>query len=156
MSLGDVFQNFAWRIEAISPTAQAGIGPFRMVDPEIADVETLRHRSFALFWESSDEDAGPTDLYDRWAVHTFTLEVYYRAGDQGIPNSKAHTLILADRDDICRTLRDPDLWAGTSDAASSTEIGLKDRRRVGDELERDEDTYTYRATWECHVREVEG
>jgi hypothetical protein len=155
MSLAQVFENFIWRLEGIAPSSQADRGKLQYVDPE-DDPSALRPRSFSLTWEGSDTDGSPTDLYDRWAVHTFTVEVYYPAGDTGLSNRDAHALSLADRDDICEALRDPAGWTGYDAGNTSTDIGLCDRKRESDEMERDEALYTLRMTWQCHVKEIEG
>jgi hypothetical protein len=69
---------------------------------------------------------------------------------------RRHALSLADRDDICEALRDPAGWTGYDAGNTSTDIGLCDRKRESDEMERDEALYTLRMTWQCHVKEIEG
>ena len=155
MSLALVYENFIWRLETLTPTESACNERFRYVDPEALDLENARHRSFSVFWESSDADIAPTDLYDREAAHVFTVEVFYRVGEAALTSRKAHQLIASDRADISKELRNPSSWNGYDQSNTGDDIGLCDRLRLGDELERVEHLYIYRAQWQCHVRESE-
>jgi len=156
MTLVTAWQNAIWRIEALTPTESAIVAePFDYVDSERLDPATLRHRSFSVQWDGSDEDAAPTDLYDRFAQHRMTLSVFYRVGVGGLRVEDAHKAFLSDRHDILRCLRDPGKFDGYDDSNTATVTGLEDRRREEDELIQQPNVWIYRARWACKVRETE-
>lgn len=153
-----VFENFIWRIESKTPTDTSVLTEGFLYSSGYKVPEETRPRSFSVLWNSSGEDAMAggdpivEDLSGRIADHQYTVEVYYRAefGDRDLQK-----VILLDRHDIAKQLRDPALFVGYDDDNSSASLGVCDRKRVSDEIERGEVVWTYRSVWALIISEDE-
>lgn len=154
----NALENLVWRMESISPTDTTSANKFRFVDIERLDPDEMPHamRLFAVRWQGSAPDFGPTDLYDRWADHTFDIEVYYPVGPGGMSTRKLQKMLLRDRHDIAKALRDPSKFVGYDASNTSTDVGIKNRVMIGDALDRNNPAvWTYRASWRLTIQEVE-
>lgn len=157
-----VLDNFYWRIEAITPTSSVvGRRAFRRIDT--LDIDPAQSsglsRGFRVAWVASDEEhqvsgEGITDgLYNRAATHTFEVEVYYSTK---LKWTDLHTVVLSDRHDLTKQLRDPDTWVGYNASNTTTDIGIYDRIRESDELDTDDPGYwVLRQSWRVIINEVE-
>ena len=151
-----VLSNFRWRVESISPTHQRPRKPFRWLD--LATVDADRHpvaRVFQVRWLREDDTGDSvTDLVERRALHRYVLEVAY-ATDYDLVTLQE--IILQDRHDIIKALRDPRLFVGTSSSDASADIGLQARRHIDARLEMMADTKmaTLRIEYGCEIWETE-
>ncbi len=156
MSASQVYDNFIWRLESITPTNQIPRKNFSFLDNAELDpaVSTGVIRAFELYWEGSDPDHEPTDMFDRWAFHNFRLEVSYPR--QGFRLNDLTKIATDDRDDIVTALRDDRLWTGYNASNTSTDIGLMGRVRGEDGLDpADNDVWILRQQWRCQIQEIE-
>jgi len=155
MSTANTYKNFIYRIEAITPTDSTIGRGYRFVSPRDFDPDEAQGvaRSFTVYWDGSDADMEPTDMAERVAVHSITVEVAYSTS---FPTDTLHQIILADRDDLITALRLPSSYVGTSSAAPTTDVGLWARRRLRDEVDRTgTHTWYLRQVWACTCKEVE-
>jgi hypothetical protein len=90
---------------------------------------------------------------ERKAEHIFQLEVTYPSTSK-VDLASLSTMILQDRHDLIKALRDPSGYDG-HDGDASAQFGLWSRVRRGDELTRDQNNFTLRQRWHCLVREEE-
>lgn len=152
----NVLKNFRWRVESISPTHQRPRKPFRWMDFD--EIDTERHpvaRVFQVRWMREDDlGSSVTDLVERRALHRYSLEVLY-ATDYDL--ATLQEIILQDRHDIIKALRDPRNLVGTSSTDSATDIGLQARRYVDARLETEAEIKmaTLRLEFECEIWESE-
>jgi len=155
MSLANVYKNFLYRIASITPTNKTVGKGYRFVSPRDFDPDEAQGvaRTFTVYWDGSDEDVEPTDITERIAPHSFTLEVAYSTS---FPVDTLHQIILDDRDDLITKLRDTDSYTGISVSNPATDVGLWARVRARDDIDRGgTHTWYLRQTWTCTVREAE-
>lgn len=155
-SIQHVVENFVWRLQALVMTDATSGRKLRLNDRPLAtsaDLSSGMTRTFILYWDGASPSLEPTDMFARWADHTFTLEVAYSTSPALDALLK---LILRDRHDITKALRDHALWTGYDDDNSATEIGLEERKLLRDVLDRSSSvTWYLRQTWECRIQENE-
>lgn len=150
-------ENLRWRVEAITPTHTRPGRSFEHVDPErhSPDASPIC-RWFTVRWteETPQESADDvTDLAERVAVHTFELRVEY---NHEYSLSLRQEIMLRDRHDLVKALRDPALFIGYGPKNLTDDIGLWSRIVTGVQLEQEyEDTDTMLYTVECIIREAE-
>jgi len=157
-----VMKNFVWKLEGLTPaSAIEKRALFRHIDAHRKDPETQANRRFTVAWIGSEEDHQVGDVWvsdgsnERPASHTIQLEVYYQAMKQNWLD--LHDLIASDRHDITLTLRDDASLTGYNADNTSTDIGLWDRSRESDELDRGDDIiWTLRQEWRCIINEIEA
>ena len=150
-----VYSNFVWRLETLTPTGTVGNLRSRFVsyDPLRDDAAAMpSSRNFTVSWTGSAIDESPTDLYDRVAEHSYEIEIHY---DPTLKWQTLQEIILQDRHDISKRLRDPAYFVGYDASHSSTEIYLKNRIRTGDSLVRDATLVTLRQQYRCMIWETE-
>ena len=155
-----VYENFIWRIEAITPTATRGnFGPFRYLDtPHVGPEEAAPGRRFQVICLGSaeehqtDEDALHTAGSNRVADHEFGVTVYYPAE---LNHRTLHSTVLQDRHDLIAQLGLGSTFVGYSDANSATDIGLWRRYRVAGGLTIDAGLLALEQVWSCSVYETE-
>jgi len=152
-----LYQNFKYWIEQITPTSTYGNpkNRFFFVDTlrtELDETSGLT-RGFSLQWLGSNEDANPTDLFDRWAEHNYQLEVGYSTK---LKTETLHKLVAQDRHDLCKQLRSPTYLLGWDVNNTTTDIGLDDRVRIGDELDTSSPAlWILRQQYRCLLQETE-
>jgi hypothetical protein len=154
-NLHRVIENFYWRINGLTPTDQYKRTKFRPYNPLNEDVpeNTGGLRQYYVEWMGSDEDTGATDMDNREAWHTIRVYVEYPAV---LRFRELESMILQDRQDLIKELRDIANRDGYSDDFSSTNIGLIRRLRFGDELDKSNESIWRLATeWRCFIRESE-
>ena len=155
MSLSEIYDNFVWRIESISPSNAQAREKFRHNDVPLymTEEQSLADRLVSVYWESGDEVQEFSDLTRRWSDVDLTVEVAY---DATRDLDKLHALMLSDRNQIIKDLRDPAKFVGYNSSNAVTDIGLKNRVFTGDELDRDRETkWILRQTWRCTIEEQE-
>jgi len=152
-----VLHNFRWRIEGTAPTHQRPRKPFRWMD--LAQMDMDNHPALRLFqvrWLSEGRDDGDsvTDLAERRALHRYAIEVYY-AADYDL--ATIQEIVLQDRHDLLKTLRDPRLFVGTGSGDSTSDVGLVARRSVGirTDFNDEERIIILRLEYECEIWETE-
>ncbi len=149
-----VLENFKWRIENISPTYTGIRKSFRWIDPVRLDSEIssgLGERQFWVIWEGSGSDDDLTDQISRHADHEFTLTVTYSTDYKLLKRQKA---MLNDRHDIIGLLRNTDYYIGYNSSNTTTDIGLHQRWRTGDEMVQETDNiWLLRIGFRCTIQE---
>jgi hypothetical protein len=152
-----VLRNFRWRIESTAPTHQRPRKPFRWMD--LAQMDPDNHPALRLFqvrWlgEGQDDGDSVTDLAERRALHRYGIEVFY-AADYDL--EVIQEIILQDRHDLLKTLRDPRLFVGTGSGDSTSDVGLQARRSVGirTDFDDEERSIILRLEYECEIWETE-
>lgn len=159
-----VRDNFAWRIESITPTATEAFLPprFAEIDVNKVDVEQASGlaRKFTLQWRGSDEDNDALgsriadDESQRLAAHTWIVAIYYPIDK--VDAARLERVILQDRHDVLKLLRSPASFAGYSAAQPSASVGIYNRIRIQDEIDRDsERVWSLRTTWRTLINETE-
>lgn len=154
-TLDKIFQNFIYRIEAITPTSNICGKNFNRLDPkQIALNESAGlERNFVITYLGSDSDDTPTDEAIRTAEHKFLVQVLYNPGRGW---EVAHELILNDRHDLIKALRDDAKFDGYDSSHTTDAIRLHGRIRENDEIDMsDPDVWVYRAIWKCYITEEE-
>ncbi len=158
-SLHRLVQNVAWNLETLSPTESSLYSDaFERIDRFQVTPETARSRTFSVLWQDSDppDPEGVQDIAERWAEHGLQLEVYYRVGQSGLGWEDAQLVILQDRHDIIKSLRDTANFDGYDPDNTSTDIGLVSRNVAEDVLDiENEGLWILRQRWRCCVREAE-
>lgn len=127
--LSRVLDNYNWRMEAVSPRSTIGIESFRAIDPlgvEPGESDGLT-RCFWVEWLGSGPGHTTEDSIMRVADHAIVVSVVYSHDYRW---QDRHKLMVSDRHDILKALRDDSKWVGYSDTNSSTDIKLKDRQYV--------------------------
>jgi len=126
-----VAENFRWRMEGITPAHSYGSPPirFRRFDPVDDEPDNTSGwvRRFFSRWVGAQIDSAATNLEGREAVHLVELHVLYPTA--ALPFDTLESMMLQDRHDIAKTLRDQGKRNGWSDATASTDIGIYMRRR---------------------------
>lgn len=149
-----ILENFEWRLETLTPTT--GKTKFKVVDPINDDIgdHSGSFRRFYVEWESSQEDLTMTDGYSRRAEHSIRLTVFYPAS-KARSHKDLRSIILQDRHDIIKRLRDTQYYNGFNADNSSTDLGLEYRQRLDDELTTGEHLWVFEMTFECTIEEIE-
>ena len=164
-NLHRVLQNYAWRVESISPSVSGLVsgarvnGQFREYDPNKEpepQQSTGWSRRFYVEWMGSDGDEFATDADRREAVHQIRLTVVYPV----VYEWKALQMLIAqDRHEINKTLRSRGraYVKGYNDSNTSTDIGLYLRRRRGDVVDKKthNGVWLYIVEWDNTIRESE-
>jgi hypothetical protein len=153
-NLHRILQNFQWRIATTTPTA--GGRPFRLVDPLADEIEntTGSLRKFYVAWSGSEEDLDLTDGYDRQAEHAISTVFHYP--DATFENyGNLRDLVLQDRHDLIKTLRNNDNRLGYDADNTTDAIGLWHRVRADDELDTGDAVWILTINWTCTISEVE-
>ena len=154
-SLHRIYDNFIWRIETITPTYTSRHGGFRSFDPtkETVGANSGSLRKFFVEWNDSGKDFAATNVNAREAPHTWMLTVFYPIVQ---PWKETHHMILLDRHDLLTQLRDDRKRVGYNADNTTTDIGLYQRRRLGDQLIKDEPKlWRLLIEWECKTVESE-
>jgi hypothetical protein len=149
-------RNLKWRIESTAPTHQHPRRPFRWADPRrVGPADQPAVRLFHVRW-LGEEDAGDsvTDAVERRALHRYEVVVDY-AADYGWLTLM--DVVLQDRHDLIKTLRDPRQYVGTSATDATADIGLQSRHVTAASMDIDDDIglATLRIEVECEVWETE-
>jgi hypothetical protein len=155
MSLPDVYRNFVFRTQNVLPTDTVVDKGFRFISPRDFDPDEAEGvaRTFTVYWEGSDPDLEPTDMSERVADHTFTIEIAYSTS---FPVDVLNRIFLSDRNDLIKALRIPSGYKGTGNDNPTVSTGLWARRRARDEIDRGgTHTWYLRQTWVCTCREDE-
>lgn len=153
--LDKILQNFVWRIEQIAPTSTLETKLFRSFDPwKLKGQESSGlQRGFFVTWAGSEADLDVQDGATRTAKHRIAVSVIYAPQ---VPYLQVQQLVVLDRHDLLKQLRNPDSWKGYSDSNPTDELGLNSRFRTEDSLDaEDRQGWVYQSTWECTVYEVE-
>lgn len=147
-----VLENFAWRVEAITPTLDAG-RKFRRVDKLAYEVNDTSgtFRRFWVMWNGSGSDENVTDGSARVSVHEIELGVIYPTASTRDWHA-LQAIVVQDRHDLISHLQNRNL-AGFSAASPSTDIGLYTRERASDDVDRDESLWVLTLEWRCTVYE---
>lgn len=151
-----VLQNFYWRLESIAPTNPITGRGFVRYDPHLldADVSSGLIRAFTVSWDSADSFQDVTDIEDRVAQHIYTVEVVYPI--EKFKHAELQYILLQDRHDIIKVLRDSALFIGHDHLNSTTNIGLWSRFLITDELRRPvPTTWALTQRWRCDIKESE-
>lgn len=150
-----VLRNFSWRVRSIAPTHQRPGKRFAWYDPRRLDSDASPVcRLFNVRWLGDDDDGSSvTDMVERRALHRYRLDVLYPDEHESMLQQE---IILQDRHDLIKALRDDRLWVGTSADDPAADIGLQSRRNLPSELiDDDTSTSTLRMVWECEIWETE-
>jgi len=156
-NLHRVLLNCAWRTAAVVPTNTTSPLRFEEYDPIVVpdppDTSGFT-RKFYWQWISSDEDVETTDYTRREAHHLLRLVVEYPLR---YPWTAMQAMIVQDRHDLAKALRDQRNRLGYDDDHTTTDIGLYIRKRAGDKIDRNDHPrfWHYVADWRCKVREDE-
>ena len=153
--LHHVFQNFIYRIESITPTSTiCGKNFYRLDTKQIAiDESSGLERSFIISWLGSGDDDIPTDQDIRVSEHKFLVQVVYWPGRGW---ETAHELILQDRHDLIKCLRDDAKFCGYDAEHSTDALRLFGRVRDSDEIDMsDPDVWVLRMIWKCYIADEE-
>lgn len=154
-TLDKVLRNFAWRISSITPTSTICGKRFFEFDPrDIGRTESGgTERGFFVTWGGSEPQQAVTDQWQWVTDSQVIVEVMY-SPTRGWTDS--HELVLNDRWDLIKTLRDDSLYVGYSDDATTDDLNLIERWFVGDDyvVEPDAEVFIYRQTWRVTVRET--
>lgn len=163
-----VVRNFVWRIEAITPTCTTLDEAFHEVDPLAIEPQQAAGltRAFWVEWLRSDAEHsvdGNTICDDgaiRWATHHIRVTVRYAVK---LTNALMHDVVLQDRHDLLEALRSQANRVGYDASHTATDIGLGDRYRTSDSIERDPGAdrsagwgyWSYVSDWKCVISESE-
>tara|TARA_Y100000310_G_scaffold295741_1_gene327373 strand:- start:134 stop:601 length:468 start_codon:yes stop_codon:yes gene_type:complete len=139
MSLGQIYQNIIWRVEAITPSFTISPSKFRHNDQPLhmTDEQALKERMFSVEWDRGDPVTDFSDLNDRWSPQFFIFEISY---DASRDLDKYHELMFSDRDQIHSAMRNPDNFMGYNDDNSTADIGIKGRWLDSEEQDSDRET----------------
>lgn len=150
-----VFDNFVYQIEQISPTCTLLRTLFTFFDPTRVklDVNEGFARHFHVEWTDSDEDLPSSDSDRREAWHNYRMIVVYPLC---LTHTEMHELIAKDRHDLIYRLRRKQYCVGYDASNPTTEIGLLNRHRTGDELEKIGNIWMLRIGWRCKISEDES
>lgn len=147
-----VARNFRWRLERMSPTASSR-NRFKWQDRIDPDQSPGTIRAFNVTWLGSESAHEVEDKTGQCKAHKFQLDVAYPRDT--LDPEPLQNMMLQDRFDAIKDLRDSAYWTGHADD-SSADLGLYDR-----EFERDErldvSPYTtlWRSVWRCLIWEDE-
>jgi len=164
-SLHRVLQNYAWRMEAISPSVSGLVSGVK-VNSQYREYDPLKEpepqqssgwsRRFYVEWVGSDGDGLATDADRREAVHQIRVSVVYPL----VYEYKALQMLIAqDRHDINMTLRSRGraYVKGYDDSHTTTSTGLYLRKRRGDVLDKRSfpGVWLYTVEFDNTIREAE-
>ena len=151
-----IYHNFIYQIESITPTSNIVRKGFHFNnDPErlSANQSSGMVRSFEVHWLGSDEDDEVTDITERIADHKFTVTIAYPV-DYKLKD--LYSMILQDRSDITKRLRDSTYRVGYSATNPTTDIGLWARIRESDSIDKSDDNVWYlKMEFTCKIIESE-
>lgn len=154
-----VLQNFKWRIETITLAhVRPGRNKLRWLGKRVdPDVSTGTERAFNVFWagQTEPDEENVRDINERIDRHRFRVEVYYPA--DAIELLELQIMILKDRHDIYKQLRNMDNRLGYNASNTSENIGLW-AREIDEDWELDDEsdiTWILRSTWYSDIRESE-
>lgn len=151
-----VLKNICWTIESITPTHSRPDKNFRWFDRTSFDPESSAGivRLFSVLWQNQSEELGITDTEDREANHTYVISVAYPP--DGYRLSLLQEIILQDRHDIIKALRDPNSWDGYNSKNTTTDIGLYNREfKSAEMIEVNDSVWELRLTVICTIKEGE-
>lgn len=148
-NLHRVLENFIYQIEQISPTSTLQRSRFINFDPSMTNPDVARN--FYVEWMDSDPDLSSSDSDRREASHQYRVHVFYPFI---LSWNKMHELISKDRHDLAHRLRRKQYCVGYS-GNTSAEIGLLNRNRSGDELNKTGDVWELSIGWRCKISEDE-
>ena len=150
----NIIKNFNYQIESITPTNQKKKNSFRHYNPYASDPSKSAFRRFFVQWHGSDPDYAATDLDHREAPHQLRLHVDYPTT---IDSDDLEEMILQDRHDLIKKLRDSTSYVGISKDNTTAATGLMRRLRIGDATEREQFPGVVRLMidWECKIEESE-
>jgi hypothetical protein len=154
-TLHRVPENFIYQVEQIVPTYQGRTVPrFRSFEPdggEQVPEATGGLRMFFVEWLSSGPDGGATMEPLRESEHLVQLHVEYPFV---LKWEEMHMLVLQDRHDLIKRLRDPQYFVGYKGSTSGA-TGMFARWRLRDLLDKTTRLWRYSSQWRCTVREEE-
>jgi hypothetical protein len=147
-----VSDNFVYQIQQITPTSTISRNQYRVHEPSRNAEPWSAARQFYIQWTDSDNDMDASDSDYREAWHNYLVHVIYPID---YSDDKLEEMILLDRHDLAKRLRRKEFTKGV-DGDASLEVGLMNRHRTGDELNRDNDSFWILTTkWRCKVQESE-
>lgn len=129
--------NIAYWASRLVPTNTTVRNRFEEYDPlrgQAAD-GTGGLRKFYVEWRASEEDVGASDADNREAWHNVWLHVEYPTA---LTFTDLQILVLQDRHDLIKQLRDATTRVGYDASHAATDIGLIRRIVAGVELNRQE------------------
>jgi hypothetical protein len=149
-----VIENFIYQICQISPTSTLMRTLFTSFDPTAIAPEVSEGfaRHFYVEWTDSDENLPSSDSDRREAWHSYRVHVFYPLI---LGFSEMHELIMLDRHDLLFRLRRKEYCVGYSASNPTTEIGLFNRYRIGDELDKSENVWRLTIGYRCKISEDE-
>lgn len=158
-NLSYAYQNFIWRLEAITPTSTTSSFKFRSFDPlkRSPKRSTGDVRKFSVSWlgsgaDGEDEAPDANDMYSRTARHNFEIKIEYPAV---YPWDTMQQLVADDRHDILKALRNQANNVGYNASNTTTDIGLWERRRTSDSLEINDDVWILKLNYLAIINEPE-
>lgn len=120
-TLHRALQNFVYVLEeVVTPTSLTpNDNRFERYDPDLADcpVSSAGVRKYFVEYLTSDPDRGATDVYSREAEHYVRLSIEYPKPP--FDSLVLQTIILQDRHDIVKALRDTQYNVGWKDGAGT-------------------------------------
>jgi hypothetical protein len=147
-----VSDNFIYQIQQISPTSSITRNRYVVHEPSRNSEPWSAARQFHVEWTDSDNELDSSDSDYREAWHNFLVSVIYPLE---YSDAQLERLILLDRHDLAKRLRRKEFAKGVTGDAS-LKVGLMNRHRTGDELNRDSDSHWILTTkWRCKVQESE-
>ena len=157
-SLYRVRQNIEYWLGQITPTlSNTRTHPkFRTYEPTKGTPgnEDGAARLFTVAWLGSVEDDEATADDFRTAIHRYEIDVLYPEA-VGL-HGDFQDLVTLDRHDLIKQLRRTVTWDGYNASNTTTNIGLEDRVREGDELiEVAPQVFALRMVWLHRVKEDE-
>jgi cytochrome oxidase Cu insertion factor (SCO1/SenC/PrrC family) len=156
-SLHRVYDGFIWRMETITPTNDDVRQKFVAFDPakETPSNASGWFRKFYIDWRDSKGDFAATNVVQRESIHYFLITIYYPVVRSEW--ARMHHIVLQDRHDIIKQLRDDTKRRGYNADNTTTDVGLYQRRRNGDQLIKDDPKlWRLLMEWECKILESES
>jgi hypothetical protein len=152
-NLHRVYQNFIWRIESIPPTCTRPGKNFVSLGNVAASESTGTSRGFRVKRQGRETESELTDLYQRTATHDYRVEVYYPSA---LSQDAIEEIISQDAHDIIKTLRDPASYLGFNSANNNTNIGVRSRMEISDQVNESASLWTLQINFKCLVTEIEN
>jgi hypothetical protein len=149
-----IFDNFIYQIEKIFPTSTLMRTTFIYFDPTSIEPEISEGfgRHFYIEWTDSDANLSSSDSDRREAWHGYRVNVFYPLI---LTFADMHKLILSDRHDLLYVLRRKQYRVGYNADNPTTEIGLLNRYRSGDELDKSINVWQLSIDYRCKILENE-
>ena len=139
-SASNIISNFEYQISQISPTSTTKRELFAPWDvSRNEEPSKSSFRKYWIDWQGSDEDEDGSNANAREAHHRFMLNVSYPVT---LPHNTLTKLVLDDRHDLCKRLRDHQYVVGIA-GATTQDVGIIWRKRIGDDI----DKKTYEDCW---------